>query len=164
MKSRRLTLRDLIWAAIAVASILAIVLFLDVRHEKHVADDTADVSAVIDRFQEAYSSKRINDVRNLFYAEAVVAVDFDQGHTQHVASLEEWLQGTQEETFNTNTLVSDTLSDRDIVVLRNIAYVVCNYTYIDDTSRQQGVDVITLMKLHDRWRILSLQWTGDTVK
>jgi len=131
--------------------------------KKNTADDIDAINTVIDRFQEAYSNERQNDLRQLFFAESVIAYDQSDGRIQGIANLEDWLQSTQEQVFDLNTGVSDTLSDREIQVYGNIAYVVCSYVYRDDTKRHEGTDIFTLMKMRDRWRILSLQWTGGAV-
>jgi len=126
-------------------------------------DEIDELNTLLDEFEDAYSNERQNDLRNLFFADAVIAYDFDGGDTQRIHCLEDWLQGTQEHTFDTNESISDELDNREIVVFRNIAYAVCDYTYRDDTKTGVGVDIFTFMKMRDRWRIISLQFTGDEV-
>jgi ketosteroid isomerase-like protein len=142
----------------------ALITVIGVRSHASPSTDIDDVSAVLDEFQDAYSNKRTHDLRELFYSEGVVAFDLDEGERQMVIGLDEWLQSTDEQIFQLNRHISDSLTDREVVVMRNIAYVVCSYTYIDDTHRAQGFDVFTLVKTHDKWRIVSLQWTGDKVE
>jgi ketosteroid isomerase-like protein len=157
--------RDITWIALPVLATVLMIFFCDFcpKNEPSPADEIDEVSAVIDDFQTAYSNKQQNDLRNLFYAEAVIAYDFEEGQTQRIFKLEDWLQGTQEVTFNMNEHISDQLTNRDISVFRNIAYAVCDYTYTDDNEIGRGVDVLTLMKMRNRWRIVSLVFTGDQV-
>jgi ketosteroid isomerase-like protein len=151
------------WAGIAMF-ILATVCIGDAWGAKTaMTGEIAEVNAVIDGFQKCYSNKDIKGVRDLFYAEAVIAWDVDQGAQIKVVSAEEWLQFTEKDVFTKSKPISDILTDRDITVHRNIAYAVYNYTYTDSEEKYQGIDVITLLKMRGRWRILSLQWTGDPI-
>jgi len=150
---------------IAIIALTALMLTISgSRSEASAHDDIDRINALLDEFEDTYSNKRVNDVRQLFYANSVIAIDLDGGQNQRVVGLEDWLQATEQTIFKLNENISDRLTNREIVVLRNIAYVVCNYTYIDDTHKAQGMDVFTLLKTRDRWRIVSLQWTGDTVE
>ena len=163
MSQRSIAVRDLTWVAAAILALLVLVASIPPGERKSPADDIEAINTVIDRFQEAYSNERQNDLRQLFFAESVIAYDQEEGMIQGVAGLEDWLHATQEQVFDVNTGVSDTLSDREIQVYGNIAYVVCSYVYRDDLKRHEGTDIFTLMKMRDRWRILSLQWTGGAV-
>jgi len=161
-KARVLTAREIIWVAVPIVALaLAIFAWGTPVEEPSVANDLDDINAVIDSFEDAYSNEQLNDLRNLFFAEAVIAYDCEEGRTQRVHELEDWLAGTQEVTFDLNEFISDTLSNREITVFRNIAYVVCDYEYLDDNEVGIGIDIFTLMKMRNRWRILSLQFTGD---
>jgi len=148
----------------AITALIVIILGVDYGIDKSRSSEFIEIEDVIDKFQEAYSGKQVNDIRQLFYADAVIAYDSGHGEKQNVFSLEEWLQGTEDEVFAKNDYISDVLSNREVVVLRNIAYATCDYTYKDDDGTQKGVDVITFLKMRDRWRILSLQWTGDKIE
>ncbi len=127
------------------------------------ADDVEDLNQLLDDFEEAYSNEQLYELRQLFYAEAVVAYDFQEGTRQRVHAIDEWLRLTQENTFDVHENISDELTDREIQVYRNIAYAVCDYTYRDETKVGRGVDIFTFLKMRDRWKILSLQFTGEEV-
>lgn len=162
---RRISTRigDRIWTFLPLLLLTGLVVFIgaDLGNNPSPADDIEEINDLLDDFEEAYSNEHLNDLRLLFFSDAVIAMDGEEGTRQTICSLEEWLTATQEDTFAMNEYISDTLSDREITVYRNIAYAVCNYTYIDDTNIGRGVDVFTFMKMRDRWRIVSLQFTGD---
>ncbi len=127
------------------------------------ADETDAVNAVIDEFQEAYSSKKMIDVQNLFHYHAVIGIDFDNHTKQDIMSLSEWAQSTKE-MFKEELWISDKLTNRIIEIHRSsMATVVCDYDYRDPTSHQAGVDVFTLMKIRGKWKIISLVFSGDGV-
>ena len=163
MRKIRIYASDWIWIALPVLmlSILLIFAGFSTGLTPAPADDIDEINEVLDNFEDAYSNEQLNDLRLLFFAEAVIAMDGEQGTRQYVYGLEDWLAGTQEQTFALNEYISDSLTDREINVYRNIAYVVCDYTFIDDDEIGQGVDIFTLVKMRDRWRIVSLQFTGD---
>jgi hypothetical protein len=161
-RAKRLTVKEALITLFCIASVMGMAFSVGrIQEDKAKADSIDEVNTVIDNFQTAYCAKNIDDLRPLFFAESVVAYDFAQGTVQGVFGLEEWLEGTKDDVFDVNTRISDSLTHRDIQVFANIAYVVCNYEYIDDEDHHVGVDIFTLMKMHDHWRILSLQWTGE---
>jgi hypothetical protein len=163
-KFKMIPVRPYIWAGIAVL-FLALVGIGDAWGAKaEMSGESGEVNTVIDAFQRCYSGKDIKGVRDLFYAEAIIAWDVDDGSKTQVVSAEEWLQFTEKDVFTKSQPIADILTDRDITVHRNIAYAVYNYTYTDSSEKYQGIDVITLLKMRGRWRILSLQWTGDPVQ
>lgn len=150
-----------ICACLAVSGIVA------ARSELKGDDSSSDVqliNKVIDDFQEAYSNKQADKLRTLFCSEAVIGYDQNEGREQGVISIDEWIQYTKENTFRLHEKISDRLTNREITVFRNIAYAVCDYTYTDYKVTYKGIDVITFMKIKNRWRIVSLQWTGEQVK
>lgn len=163
MRPFKLNLRDAAWAVTAVLVLCTTIILLGPQSVKSQANDIEEIDALLDEFEEVYSGKRTYDLRLLFFSDAVIAVDLEEGERQTIYDLNEWLEKTDEEIFQFNEFISDSLTNREIVVLRNIAYATCNYTYIDETHRSQGIDIFTFMKMHDRWRIVSLQWTGDRV-
>lgn len=127
------------------------------------ADETDAVNAVIDQFQDAYSSKTMADVQNLFHYNAVIGIDFDNHTKQDIMRLSEWVQSTKE-MFKEEMWISDKLTNRKIEIHRSsMATVVCDYDYQDSTSHQTGVDVFTLMKIRGKWKIISLIFSGDGV-
>lgn len=152
---------DKLWLAIPVLVLLGAVFFTGTNIDNSPADDIEELDTLIDNFQEAYSSKNLTGLRGLFFADAVVAYDFDHGETQRVHSLEDWLQGTQESVFEVNDYISDVLTNREIEVFRNIGYAICDYRYVDDDEIGTGIDIFTFMKKRGTWKILSLQFTGD---
>jgi len=162
-KRRISSITDKLWILIPFVLIFLFAGFAGpiADNDRALADDTEDVNEVIDNFEIAYSNERLDDLRQLFFAEAVIAIDTSAGDIQRVYGLENWLSNTQEYTFARNEFISDELTNREIQVFRNIAYVVCDYRYEDDNNVGIGVDVFTMMKMRDRWRILSLQFTGD---
>jgi hypothetical protein len=162
MKNALIRFREYLWILVPVIALIAVSIGFDRTNPMPVsADDLADVNTLIDDFQSAYSNEQTEALRQLFFAEAVVAYDYDSGESQRVHTLSDWIEGTQDNVFQMNTSISDTLSNREIQVFRNIAYVVCDYTYIDDDEIGRGVDIFTCMKMRGTWRILSLQFTGD---
>jgi len=161
MKKPALTRRDLLWVLVPVLSLVLVLGILNRRAAPSPADDIEELNALLDEFEYNYSNERLNDLRLLFCSNAVIATDFSQGTIQRVYGLEDWLRGTQEGAFDANEHISDVLSDREIQVYRNIAYAVCDYTYIDDREIGRGVDIFTFIKIRDRWRIVSLQYTGE---
>jgi len=161
---RLLTLTgDRIWIAMPMILLASLIFIAGYQSgtDPTPADDIDDINEVLDNFEDSYSNERLNELRMLFFSEAVIAMDGEAGTSQHVIGLEDWLSATQENTFSMNEYISDTLSDREITVYRNIAYAVCNYTYIDDSEIGRGVDIFTFMKMRNRWRIVSLVFTGD---
>ncbi len=163
LKYRLTVIREKIWLVIPLLLVLAYVGFASpaTDSDKAQADDIEEVNAVLDAFEDAYSNEQLNDLRQLFFAEAVIAFDVAGGDNQRVYNLENWLESTQEYTFDTNDYISDQLTNREVQVFRNIAYVVCDYRYEDENNLGLGVDIFTLMKMRNRWRILSLQFTGE---
>ncbi|MCD6217419.1 nuclear transport factor 2 family protein [bacterium] len=127
------------------------------------ADETDAVDAVIDEFQEAYSSKKMTDVQNLFHYRAVIGIDFDNHTKQDIMSLAEWVKETKE-MFKEEIFISDKLTNRKIEIHRSsMATVVCDYDYRDSTNHQTGVDIFSLMKIRGKWKIISLIFSGDSV-
>ena len=161
MYKKTIPVNDRFWALVIIAALAILVFSINYTGQKRKADDIKDVDKLIDSFQTAYSNKQANELRNLFHSGGVVAYDGDQGKSQRVFGVEDWIQGTDKNVFQIHKEISDRLTDRQIVVLRNIAYAVCNYTYTDETKTGKGTDVLTFIKIHDTWKILSLQWTGD---
>ncbi len=164
MRLLNLNLRNAAKAVTAVLVLCTIFFMPGPQSVKSQTNDIEEIDALLDEFEEVYSGKRTNDLRLLFFSDAVIAVDLEEGESQTIYELNEWLEKTDENIFQLNDFISDSLTNREIVVLRNIAYATCNYTYIDETHRSQGIDIFTFMKMHDRWRIVSLQWTGDQVE
>jgi ketosteroid isomerase-like protein len=160
---QKFPMRSIIWVGITIIMLATTGVGVTWGAKEEMKGDIAAVNAVIDAFQKCYSNKDIKGVRELFYAEAVIAWDVDQGSKTQVVSGEEWLQFSEKEVFTKSEPISDILTDRDITVHRNIAYAVYNYKYTDSQEQYVGIDVITLLKMRGRWRILSLQWTGDPV-
>jgi hypothetical protein len=161
MKKPAFSVRDLLWLLVPVLSLALVLSLVSVGADPSPADEIEELNALLDEFEYNYSNERLNDLRLLFCSNAVIATDFSQGTVQRVYSLEDWLRGTQEGAFDSNEHISDVLSDREIEVYRNLAYAVCDYTYIDDTQIGRGVDIFTFIKMRDRWRIVSLQYTGE---
>jgi len=153
-----------ILSVITVVSLMAVIFSFSSTNRNSNADEIEEINTVIDNFQTAYTSQSTTDLRRLFYANSVIAWDSKGGERQAVYSLEQWLQGTQEDVFDSNQWLSDELTDRDITVMRNIAYCVCEYTYRDEDGTQRGFDVFTFLRMRGTWKILSLQWTGDAVE
>lgn len=161
MLNQRTSITNKFWIAIPVLGLLIFISFGALTVDTSTADDIDEIDALIDDFQEAYSNKEIAALRNLFCNDAVVATDFQNGETQRVHSIEDWLQGTRDNTFENNDNISDTLSNRQIEVYRNIAYAVCDYRYVSDTEIGIGIDIFTFLKMRGDWKIISLQYTGD---
>ncbi len=161
MQNVKHSFRETAIAAAIVLSLLMLVAAIDSARIPSPANDLDELNALLDEFEDAYSGKRVNDLRQLFFADAVIAYDLDEGQTTEVRSLEAFLQSTSEHVFQLNENISDTLTDREIVVYRNIAYAICDYSYVSDNKTARGIDIFTFFKQRDRWRILSLQWTGD---
>jgi len=127
------------------------------------ADASDAVNKVIDDFQDAYSSRNIVGVQTLFHPKAVVAIDFANNAEQRVMMVSEWAIATKE-VFKEHLTISDKLTNREINVYRGgIATVVCDYDYRDPASHQTGNDVFTLIKIHGKWKIVSLVFSGDAV-
>ena len=154
---------DWIWITLPALLLAFVVIFSGSMGEKSSADEIEEVDQLIDDFQTAYSNQEVSTLRTLFFGDAVIAYDFENGERQRVHSLEDWLSGTQENVFDVNESISDNLTNREIEVFRNIAYVVCDYRYEDDDEIGIGVDIFTAMKMRGTWKILSLQFTGDEV-
>lgn len=161
---KKISIKDLSLALLVLGIFAFLIGGINFSIEKSRANELDELNELMDNFEAAYSGERLNDVRQLFHSEAVIAHDSTNGERQSVYSLEDWLQGTQEDVFGMNEYISDVLSNREIVVFRNIAYATCDYTYRDDDGTQRGIDIFTFLKMRDRWRIISLQWTGDVVE
>jgi hypothetical protein len=128
------------------------------------ADDIDSVDKVIDKFQEAYSSKNIQEVQDLFHYKAIVGIDFYSNTEQKIMTVNEWASATKE-VFKDHHQISDKLTNRQIDVHRgSLATVVCDYDYKDIASHQVGVDIFTLMKIKGKWKIVSLIFSGDAAK
>ena len=147
MQKKILPINDRLWALVIIGTLAILVFSINYTGQKRKADDIKDVDKLIDSFQEAYSNKQANELRNLFHSGGVVAYDANQGQTQKVYGVEDWIQGTDKYVFQIHKTISDRLTDRDIVVYRNIAYAVCSYTYTDETKVGKGTDVITFIKM-----------------
>ena len=161
-KSHRLIAMDVFIAFIVIIGFSFMFGMMDGK--ARAADDIDSVNKVIDEFQEAYSSKEIQDVQNLFHYKAIVGIDFYINKDQKIMTLLEWLDGTKE-IFKERGTISDKLTDREINVHRGaLATVVCDYDYRDGVSHQSGVDIFTLMKIKGSWKIVSLVFSGDDVK
>ena len=130
-----------------------------------VTDDEIDaVNRVIDDFQTAYCAKKTTDIQNLFHYKAVVGIDFHENSEQEIYTLVEWIDATRD-VFKGKPWVSDKLTNREIEVFENsMATVVCDYDYRDPGNHQSGVDIFTLMKIRGKWKIISLIFSGDSVR
>jgi len=161
MKMKTIRIKDVPWLLVSITALLTLIFTIGTIYEGARADDVEEIDALIDQFQDAYSSKDASGLRALFYADAVIAMDSTGGERQTVISLDEWIVDTRENVFEENEHISDVLSNREIQVFRNIGYAVCDYNYRSDTKTAQGVDVLTFLKKRGSWKIVSLQWTGD---
>ncbi len=164
MKQLNLHGRDIAWLAISLLIMAAVVGLVGNQQVLSRADDIEEINELIDDFQEAYSNKQVSELRPLFLSNAVIACDGSEGTRQRSFTVDDWLQMTQENVFDENDYISDVLSNREIEVYRNIAYAVCDYNYNNDNINGRGVDILTFIRMRDRWRIVSLQWTGDEVE
>ena len=160
---KQFSIRDIPWLAICLIGLLTMVFAIENTRQPTTADEIDEINSLIDDFQDTYSAKDASGLRQLFFADAVIAMDGVEGTRQTVISLDEWIIDTQENVFEENDRISDVLSNREIHVFRNIAYAVCDYNYSNDSKSGRGVDIITFLKKRDRWKIVSLQWTGDEV-
>lgn len=161
MKISRLSFRNKLLLSLPILAVIAFLIIAFLPSKTSATDEIDELNSLIDKFQEAYSGKDGVTLRTLFFSNAVIAYDFDDGETQRVHSVSDWISGTEESTFADNEFLSDTLTNRQIEVYRNIAYAVCDYRYVSDTEIGVGNDIFTFLKMRGTWKIISLQYTGD---
>ena len=161
MKSSKIH-HGILIASLLIVPVLVLT-FCGLNEVSRAADNSDAVNKVIDEFQTAYSAKNVVGVQSLFHPKGVVAIDFSSNTEQSVMTVGEWATATKE-IFNKQTTISDKLTNREINVYRGgMATVVCDYDYNDMASHQAGKDVFTLIRIHGKWRIVSLVFSGDSV-
>jgi hypothetical protein len=123
-----------------------------------VEKDIQSVNEFIDKFQQLYSSRDFEGVRELFMGGGAVVIDFSGKIYRY--STREWLDLT-EDLFKKCSTISDRLTEREIDVYRNIAVVRCRYDFDSPYEHSTGHDIFSLIRHGDSWLIVSLMYSGD---
>ena len=125
--------------------------------------ETAQVDALITKFQTAYSAKDYQTLQSCFHPKANIAIDYKGGTIHASYYIPDWIAETKKIVGGLPN-VKDVLSNREIVVYRNLATVVADYDYRGGGDHEAGQDLFTVVKFDGQWKILSLAFYGDPVK
>ncbi len=128
--------------------------------ETPVDPDIASVNAFIDEFQDRYTAQDIEGVGKLFMKDGAVVVDYEGKISSYTTR--EWLERTAN-IFKRGDKISDRLTERDITVYRNIAVVKCRFDFASSWEKSYGHDIFSLVRHDDRWLIVSLTYSGDSL-